>query len=93
MWGSGAGLHSRLIDLYLAYTAWVPDSKNNFEIDPRVSQKLENIKANCQNNFPHRLLVLRPGHWSLHIGDIGQGGPFDVPNVSGLRGGHSVHTR
>ena len=50
MWG--AGLHSRLIDLYLAYTARVPDSKNNFEIDPRVSQKLENIKANCQNISP-----------------------------------------
>ena len=32
--------------------------------------------------------MLRPGHWSLHIGNIGQGGPFDVPNVSGLRCGH-----
>ena len=50
MWG--AGLHSRLIDLYLAHTAWVPDSKNDSKIDPKVSQKLENIKANCQNNFP-----------------------------------------
>ena len=29
--------------------------------------------------------MLRPGHWSLHIG---QGGPFDVPNVSRLRCGH-----
>ena len=33
MWG--AGLHSRLIDLYLAHTAWVPDSKNDSKIDPK----------------------------------------------------------
>ena len=49
-----------------------------------MSEAQKNIKANCQNNLPPSGGVERSvrsgcSHWSLHIGDIGQGGPFEVP--------------